>query len=399
MADLPGKDTSLWIATTEETRYPKFEYENENADVAVIGGGITGILTAYKLQKAGLDTAIFEKNRIVENTTGNTTAKLTSQHYLNYTDLVKEHGAEVAKIYAMANEQAIDNIEALVKRLKIDCDFKRADAYVFTNDPKVVKDIEKEVEVTQGLGLPSSLETEIDLPLPLKAAIKFSNQAEFHPRKFLLPLAEEFVKLGGKIYEETEVKDIEAGDKINTIITENGKLKAKVVVEATKYPFWQKKIFEDAYWTKLSYALGVLIDGRYPKGMYINVEDPRRTIRSAPYKDGQILIFGGESHKLTKDYDKNEHYKNLIDDVPKYFKVKEIVYRWIAGDAMSNDMMPYIGAYPNHPHVYIATGYRAWGLAWAMAASDIINGSILGKPVDWAEPFSLKRLKNKKQTT
>jgi hypothetical protein len=155
MTELAGQDTSLWIATTQETRYPKFEYENERYEAAVVGGGITGILTAYKLQRAGINTVLLEKNRIVENTTGNTTAKVTSQHYLIYSDLVKEHGEEVAKIYGKANEQAIDGIESLAQKLNIDCDFKRTDAYVFTNDSKVIKDIEKEVEVNQQLGLPS----------------------------------------------------------------------------------------------------------------------------------------------------------------------------------------------------------------------------------------------------
>ncbi|MBX4190928.1 FAD-binding oxidoreductase [Candidatus Saccharibacteria bacterium] len=392
MSDLPGKDTSLWIATTKTTKYPGFGSQNETCDVAVIGGGITGILTAYKLQAAGLNTVILEKNRIVENTTGNTTAKLTSQHYLIYTDLVKEHGEEVAKTYASANQKAVDDIEALANKLNIDCDFLRTEAYVYTNQAQKIDEILKEVDVTKKLGLPSSFEEKIDLPLPAKGAIKFTNQAQFHPRKFLLPLAEETVKLGGRIFEETEVKDIETGPTTNTVVTQNGRLKAKYVVEATKYPFWQPKLFEKAYWTKLSYALGVTIGGDYPHGMYITTDDPIRTIRAHPYKDGQILIFGGESHKLTKDYDKNQHYQKLIDDVNKYFKVKEIIYRWIAGDAMSNDKMPYIGAYPAHPSVYIATGYRAWGLAWAMAASDAISGSILGKPADWAEPFSLKRL-------
>lgn len=392
MSELPGLDTSLWIATTDDTRYPKFEYTDETCDVAVIGGGITGILTAYKLQKAGLRTVLLEKNRIVENTTGNTTAKLTSQHYLLYSELVQEHGAETAKTYADANEQAINDIEQLAQKLGIDCDFIRTDAFVYTNEESKVADIKHEVKVTQQIGLPSSFETKVDLPLPVKAAIKFSNQAQFHPRKFLLPIAEEFISLGGKIYEETEIKDIKAGKTLNNVVGQNGIIKAKYVVEATKYPFWRQKLFEKAYWTKLSYALGVTIDGHYPTGMYITTDNPSRTIRAHPYENGQILIFGGESHKMTKNYDKDEHYKSLVDDVKKHFKVKKIEYRWIAGDAMSNDKMPYIGAYPDHPHIYIATGYRAWGLAWAMAASDIIGGSILGKPVDWAEPFGLKRL-------
>src|SRR4051812_3355708 len=128
MAKLPGKDTSLWIATTAQTKYPRFEYEEAGCDVAVIGGGITGILTAWKLQKAGLGTVLIEKNRIVENTTGNTTAKVTAQHYLIYQDLVSKHGKEIAQAYGEANQRAIDEIEKLIDALGIDCDFARDDA-------------------------------------------------------------------------------------------------------------------------------------------------------------------------------------------------------------------------------------------------------------------------------
>jgi glycine/D-amino acid oxidase-like deaminating enzyme len=392
MKNLPGQDTSLWIATSENTKYPRFEYATHTCDAVVIGGGITGILCAWKLQKAGLYVVLIEKNRLVENTTGNTTAKLTSQHYLLYKDLVKEQGEDTARKYAFANQQAIDDIESMAKKLDIDCDFSRRDAYVYTNDDKKLKEIAKEVEVTQSLGLPSSFEENIDLPMPVKGAIKFSNQAQFHPRKFLLPIASDFIRMGGKIFEETEAKDIEAGRSKNSVITDNGKIEARFVVEATKYPFWQKKMFEHAYWTKLSYALGVRISGPYPKGMYITTDEPIRTIRSHPYEDGHILIFGGESHKMSKDYDKNEHYQNLVKDVTKHFDVKEIMYRWIAGDAMSNDKMPYIGEYPQHKNIFIVTGYRAWGLAWAMAASDAICGAIVDKPVEWAAPFGLERL-------
>ena len=122
------------------------------------------------------------------------------------------------------------------------------------------------------------------------------------------------------------------------------------------------------------------------------MEPPTRTIRSHPYKGGQILIFGGESHKMEPGYDKDEHYWNLVNDVNKKFDVKEIVYRWIAGDNMTYDRMPYIGEYPDNPNIFIATGFRAWGLAWAMSAAHIITDKIAGKPVEWAEPFGLKRL-------
>ncbi|MEX2006873.1 MAG: FAD-binding oxidoreductase [Candidatus Saccharimonadales bacterium] len=386
-----GEDTSLWIDTTSDTNYPKLPKTSNNYDVAIVGGGITGILAAWFLQKAGLSTAIVEKDRIIANTTGNTTAKLTSQHYLIYDYLIHKFGKTTALAFANANQTAIDDIENLSKDLSIDCDFSRRDAYVYSNEEDKVDDIKKEVESAKSLGLPASFETQTDLPFEVKGAIKFTNQAQFHPRKFLLGVADQLVSAGGKIFEQTEAVAIQPGDSI-TLETKNGKVTAKYLVEATKYPFWQPNIFADATWTKLSYALGVIIDGHYPQGMYITTDDPIRSIRSHPYKNDQILIFGGESHKMTKDYDKDEHYQNLLMDVNQKFKVKKAVYHWIAGDNMTYDRLPYIGAYPKHPNIYVAFGFRAWGLAWAMAAAQIITSQILGESTPDAQPFGLQRL-------
>lgn len=393
MAKLTGKDTSLWLDTTPETSYPKLSGDI-SVDAAIAGGGITGLLIAWFLQSQGLKTAVVDKARIVQNTTGNTTAKLTSQHYLVYNYLTNEFGEKVAKTYAEANENAIDDIEKLAKKLRIDCDFSRRDAYVYTNDDKKVSDVEDEVKAAKKIGLPATFETKTDLHFDVKAAVKFSNQAQFHPRKFLLGVANELNKAGGQIFEETEVSDIKTG-KENILVSKNGKIKAKYIIEATKYPFWKPDMFKKHTWTKLSYALGVLLrKNQYPQGMYITTDEPTRTIRSHPYKGGQMLIFGGEAHKMEPGYDKNEHYQKLIDDVHKKYDVKKIMYRWIAGDNMTYDRMPYIGQYPEHPNIFIATGFRAWGLAWAMAAAHIIVDKIMKKPVDWAKPFSLDRLKS-----
>lgn len=392
MSNLPGKDTSLWLDTTPKTSYPKLE-EDAKFDVVIAGGGITGIMCGWILQREGLNTAIIEKNRIIENTTGNTTAKLTSQHYLLYHDLINEQGQETAQAYAAANETSIDEIEEIVKAHNIDCDFERTDAYVYTNDDKKVQEVKNEVTAAQRLGLPATYEPKIELPFDIKASIRFANQAQFHPRKFLLPLADDFSKKGGRIYENTEAKDIKPGLLSQTLVTADGKIEAKYVIEATKYPFWKPKIFEKVMWTKLSYALGVRIRGDYPRGMYITTDEPLRSIRSHPYKEGQLLIFGGDSHKMEKGYDKDEHYQNLVDDVTRSYEVEEILYRWIAGDAMPYDKMPYIGEYPEYKNIFVATGYRAWGLAWSVAAARIITGSILNRPLLWSKPFSPARLK------
>jgi glycine/D-amino acid oxidase-like deaminating enzyme len=391
MADMPGRETSLWLATTPTTDYPKYQASDDVFDAVIAGGGIAGILTAWQLHQAGLKVAVVEKNKIVENTTGNTTAKLTSQHNLVYDFLIKKHGQEAARAFGQANQQAITDIKQLAEELKIDCDFEPGDAYVYTERDDKLADINQEVEAAKSLGLPASFETSIELPIDIKGAIKFSDQAQFHPRKFLLGIAKAMSDKVS-IYEQTEVLDIVPGQ-TPTLKTKNGDIKAKYIIGATKYPFWRTEIFEEATWTKLSYALGVRLMSDYPRQMYITTEHPVRSIRSHPYEDGRLLIFGGESHEMTKDYDKAEHYQNLIDDVTKRFEVEEIIYRWIAGDVMPNDRMPYIGSYPGEKNIFIITGFHAWGLAWGMAASRMIRDAIVGSNNDYGRFFNLDRLK------
>lgn len=394
--DLPGKDASFWVDTTPSADYPQLQDDDTKIyDVILIGGGITGIAAAWMMQQEGLRTAILEKNRIAEDTTGSTTAKLTSQHYLIYNYLIEEYGERVARSYAQANQNGIDEIEKISQNLGIDCDFSRRNAYVYTQQDDTIAEIETEVEVTKRLGLPSSYKTTIDLPFDIKGAIKFSRQAQFHPRKFLLGLAKDLMRSGGKIFERTEATDIIPGA-LSRVITNQGTIKARYVVQATGgSPFWKPEMFNKAMWTKTSYALGVRLKegSRYPQGMYITTDTPIRTIRSHPYEDGELLIFGGESHKYDKStFDPEKRYLRLIKDVTEKYDVDKIEYRWLASDAMPYDRMPYIGEYPDYQNIFIATGYRAWGLAWAMAAAHILTDKILLRPVPWAEPFGLHRL-------
>ena len=392
---LEGTDASLWVETTAQTNYPTLTNDDTVYDVLVIGGGITGVMTAYYAQQRGLKTALIEKSRLVEWTTGNTTAKLTSQHYLLYHYLIERHGVGVAQSYADANERGINKVEELSGALGINCEFSRRDAYVFTNDDSKLQDIHAEVEAAQELSLPASFETTIELPFDTVGALKFSNQAQFHPRKFLLGIAEAFVAAGGVIYEHTRAADITPGEPHVVSIKDGGELRAKHVVQANGKPFWHKDIFEGHMWSKMSYALAVTLKNpaAYPEGVYITTDDPLRTIRSATYNGQPVMIFGGESHEFDpKDDNPDAHYQRLIDDVHQRFDVDKILFRWLAGDYMPYDRMPYIGAYPDHPTIYTATGYRAWGLAWAMSAAEAIVDEITGRPAEWAKPFSLARL-------
>ena len=323
----PGKDTSLWLATTAETNYPPLKYEPAVFDVAIAGGGISGILTAWLCQKEGLKTVLIEKDHIIQNTTGNTTAKLTSQHHLVYSFLINKHSREAAEAFGRANQQAIEDIDAVARLLGIDCDFERADAYVYTQKNSWLPAIENEVKAASNLGLPASYATSSDLPFKIKGAIKFEQQAQFHPRKFLLGLVDDYIASGGVIYEQTEASDMSLG-----------------------------------------------------------------SIRSHPYKSSRILIFGGESHEMTKDYNKAEHYQNLADDVKIKYPVDKICYRWIAGDMMPRDRLPYIGLYPKESSIYVITGFHAWGLAFGMVAAEMVCDDICGRQNQYKTIFSPSRL-------
>lgn len=228
-----------------------------------------------------------------------------------------------------------------------------------------VEEIRTEVKAAKSLGLPANFEIETDLPFPVKAAIRFSDQAQFHPRKFLLELAKTFVTRGGVIYEQTKVTDINPG-KPHSLKTKNGdELRARSIVQASGEPFWEGEIFDGRMWIKMSYGLVVRLkpDSNYPKDMYITTDEPLRTIRSAPYGNGRVLLFGGESHEWDEKTDNPDaHYQNLIEDVHARFDVESVLYRWLAGDYMPYDLIPCIGPLPDHPSIYVVTGYRAWDL-------------------------------------
>lgn len=391
---IEGRDESLWTATTPRTDYPELSGDDTVYDLAVVGGGITGIVAAYHAQRRGLRTVLIDKARLAEWTTGGTTAKLTSQHYLIYDHLIARHGKDVAQAYADANQRGIDKVEAVSAELGIDCEFSRRDAFVYSRREERIPELRAEVEAAVSLGLPASFETQTELPFDIAGAVKFSGQAQFHPRKFLLPLAEDFRARGGVIYEQTKATDITPGAP-HILSTEKGELQAQHVLQASGEPFWRRDLFDGFMWLKMSYALAVqLKEGNdYPAGMYVTTEEPMRTIRTAYYKDSPVLVFGGESHEYDDDtFDMDARHRTLIEDVRERYDVEQVLYRWLAGDYMPYDRMPYIGALPGHRNIHVITGYRAWGLAWALSAAEAVVAGIAGAPEDWVAPFSPERL-------
>jgi glycine/D-amino acid oxidase-like deaminating enzyme len=331
-----GKHLSYWIDTTRRTDYPALPGD-VSADVAILGGGLVGLTAAVLLKRLGKTVAVIEARRIAEGVTGHTTAKVTSQHKLIYDTLIRDHGEEKARLYAEANEAAIDRIEAFVNEKSIDCDFRRLPAYVYTESREMVPQLQAEVEAARRVGLPGSFVRDVSLPFPVEGAVRFDDQAQFHVRKYLLPLAEEIPGTGSHLSENTRALGVKEGVRCR-VETDRGNVFAKDVIVATHIPF----TFKGQFWGKTTprreFGIAARIEPtRALEGMYINAESPPRSVRTAP-RDGEMaLIVVGESHKTGEELDTERRYRNLEEWAHERFGVTEIEDRWSSQDYSSFD--------------------------------------------------------------
>lgn len=390
--DFPVPPESYWIASTPQTNYPVLD-RDISVDVAVIGGGIVGITTAYLLKQEGLKVALIEGDHILKGTTGHTTAKITSQHGLIYNKLKKNMGEEKARQYADANQYAIGFIEKLITEKNIQCDFHHSPAYIYTEDENYVSQLEDEFNAAASLGIEASYHENIPLPFKIKAAVKFENQARFHPRKYLLPLAETIPGNDSYIFEQTKVINIHEGNPCTVITHRDKKVLAKNVVIASHYPCYDGL---GLYFTRLyperSYALGVKLKEAFPEGMFITAEDPGRSFRPQEYEGGQLVIIGGEHHKTGQGEDTSDHYKHLVNFTGYTFNSFELLYRWSTQDYTTADEVPYVGHLTSRtPNLYVATGFGKWGMTNSTASALILRDLIVKNESPWAPVYNPSR--------
>ncbi len=381
-----------WLDSTPATDYPTLDRDVQ-VDVAIVGGGLVGITSAYLLKQAGLKVAVVEADRIAQGTTGHTTAKLTSQHDLFYSKLIKQMGQEKAQQYAEANEQAINFVEQLVQEREIECDFSRQAAYIYTQSEQYIQQIQQEVQAAQSLGIKAVYLEQIPLPFAIKAAERFDNQAQFHPRKFTLNLAKGIAGEGSYIFEQSRVVDLHEG-KPCTIITEQGKrVTAEQVIIASHFPFYGGYGFYFArMYAERSYALGIITKEQFPGGMYISAESPTRSLRATPLEEGELVIIAGENHRTGEGTNTNLHYKHLIDFAKQTYQVIETPYRWSTQDYTTLDEVPYVGLInPSVSNIYLATGFRKWGMTNGVVSARLITDLICKGESPWAGVYDPSR--------
>lgn len=426
---------SYWINSEKnKEKYNKLE-KNIETDICIIGGGITGISTAYYLTKENLKVTVLDMGKIGLQTTGNSTAKITSQHGLFYKYLKDSKGEDFARLYYDANEDAIKNIKKIVEKENIECDLECQSAYVLATNREEVQKVKDEVEVVRGFGGHAEyLEREdIDKNLlilnPL-AAIRFKNQAQFNSYKYTIELAKICKNLGANIYENTKVVDVRDEKDYYYLETEDGyKIKAKYLVITTKYPiinipgFYFMKMYQST-----SYGISIPVKEKLFDGMYITSTNPKVSLRMAKVDnniikdvvDGNIenyakqdkenrkrvkekqnskidneyvLIVVGADHKTGEKTDLSNSYKKLENIAKQIYPQGKVENYWNTEDCITLDKIPYIGKYSSMwENAYVATGFNKWGITTSNIAANIITDMIIGRKNRYEDIFVSTRV-------
>jgi glycine/D-amino acid oxidase-like deaminating enzyme/nitrite reductase/ring-hydroxylating ferredoxin subunit len=382
---------SYWMTTADGTKYPPLR-EDLTVDVAVIGGGIAGLSTAWELANQGRQVAVLEADRIAAGVTGHTTAKVSSLHGSIYRHLADRLGADTAAAYATSQQLAMFRVAEIAGLLGIDCELEKRPAYLYGETEDDVEQLQAEAKAAAEAGLPARFTTDTGLPFPVTGAVRVDEQLMFHPRKYLLGLANDLTAKTGRIFELTRVQDLDEGDPCTLTTSDGHRITASHVVVTTHYPIFDRALLFARLVPHREFAVaGVVAEDNDPPGMYISLAEDTRSIRSAPYADGRLLIATGAPF-TPGDSSAPEQLDKLTGWLRDRFGVTEIVQGWAAQDNHSTDRVPFIGRlHPLAKRVWVATGFGGWGMT-----NGVLSGILLAELIDdrkpaWSEIYDPRR--------
>lgn len=390
-----GATLSIWQDKIKSFKEIDPKISNMTYDVAIVGGGITGVSTALELQTAGNNCIILEAQNLGFGTSSGTTAHLNTLLDLTYDQIETKFGEENAKLVLQSTLDAISLIRTNQDKYNIDCDFSDKKGFQFATNEEQDKMLDVNYEASIKAGARVSYVSEIPVDIPFTKALSFDDQAQFHPTKYLSGIAKVFEKNGGTILQQCRVTGV--GKKENDILeieTSKGTFSAKSLVYATHVPPGVNILhFRCAPYR--SYVLGfTLKDGNYPDALVYDLEDPYHYYRTQEIDGKKFVIAGGEDHKTGEEPDTESRYKNLETYFRNYFNIDEITYRWSSQYYQSADGLAYIGQLPGNPeNVYVATGYGGNGMIFGSIAALVLPGLIKTGQHPYKELYNPSRIK------
>jgi len=388
---------SVWSATAPVTRTPSLN-NNVRADVCVVGAGIAGLTTAYLLTRERQSVVLIDKNEAGRGETSNTSAHLSSEIDASYREIEHLHGEKGARLVAQSHGSAIAQIESIVDDEDIDCDFERLDGYLFLGPKEVEKDLSEEFDAASRAGIKVKQLERAPFDLELGPCLKFRQQAQFHPLRYIAGLVKAIKRRGGRIYSETEAKQIRGGRTAEINTKSRQKISAGSVVVATNTPVndWVKMHTKQAPYR--TYVIGAQIPmDSIPKALYWDTENPFHYVRVLRIQDNRkardILIIGGEDHKTGQDEDSENRFERLTAwGRTRFPGIGKAEFRWSGQVMNSIDGLAFIGRNPgDEPNVYIATGDSGMGLTHGTIAGMLIKDLILGHNNPWTRLYDPSR--------
>ncbi|MGK2939940.1 MAG: FAD-dependent oxidoreductase [Solirubrobacteraceae bacterium] len=361
---------SYWLSSTPDARRRPPLKRGARVDVAVVGGGIVGVTCALLLARSGARVALLEAEVLGGGTSGATTAKVTSAHGLVYDELRRRVGDDRAAAYGHANEAALAWMRDLVASEDIACDWRGRDAYTYTTDERRTRKIEAEAQTARVLGLPATLTDDVPGPASALAAVRMSAQAEMHPRRYILELADRAEAAGCLIAEHTRVTGVDAAQRCVIVRTDRATLETDRVVLATQYPILDRSLHFARMHVTRSYIVGVRTAEPVPAMLY-SADSPGRSLRSTPLPGGgELTMVGGEGHATGRETDTEARYAALAATARDWFGDAPLTHRWSAQDMTSADELPYAETIlASGGRIWAVTGLRKWGMTLGTAAA------------------------------
>jgi glycine/D-amino acid oxidase-like deaminating enzyme/nitrite reductase/ring-hydroxylating ferredoxin subunit len=382
---------SLWLETAPEIPAEPFS-PGAGYDSVVVGAGLTGMTTALLLARAGHKVAVLEARRAGAVTTGNTTAKLSLLQGTGISRIISHHDADLARAYVMGNREG----QSWILRF---CDengigYQRRDAVNYATTDSGAKTLDAEHAACTEAGLPTELGNAASLPFPVRRTLRLAGQAQFHPLEVLAALASELRRHGGRLIEGVRVQGATAAKSGDVELrTDAGTVTARNVVLATGIPILDRGGYFAVLKPQRSYCIALEVTDRVPEEMYLSVDTPTRSLRTAQVGGRDYLIVGGNGHAVGH----HSNTQGLVDDLTRWalehFPTARPAFSWSAQDYQPAAAVPYVGKVPaGGGHIYAATGYNKWGMTNAVAASLALSANILNGHMPWANTLYKTRV-------
>jgi glycine/D-amino acid oxidase-like deaminating enzyme/nitrite reductase/ring-hydroxylating ferredoxin subunit len=380
---------SLWQSLPVQRDFPQLGQDGIHVDVAIIGGGITGITAAQLLKARGATVAVIEASHIASGVTACTTAHLTQVIDARYHKLEQSFGALAARLVADSARDAIDQVFTLVNGADLNCGFERIPGFLFAERADQVEELEIELEATLRAGI-SAERASPPLPFPVHNAIRFANQAQFHPRAYVTSLAQGIVGAGSHVFEGTRALAVDDGEPCRVHTDLGPTVTADRVILATHAPL-NRVLLQ----TKIAHYRSYVVAGpvrHSPYGLFWDMSDPYHYIRSQRIGDQFYLLVGGEDHKTGQDQEARDPFEHL-SEYARRFDVKTITHRWSGQVIESVDGLPFIGRNAGSERVFVATGFSGDGMLFGTVAAMILTDLCRGTPNRYAELYQATRVK------